>query len=246
MSRWRRHKQIWCNWPTKPIGLIEVIGGSYLSASSHISYKYLLDSLAKKGLAIHTWNYLPSLDHQAQANEVWREFRACKKILEKRIGLKIISLRLGHSLGCKLHLLAPDGGRNCNALILISFNNFTVKRSIPAIGKISEKLKLETEFSPSPKETMRLIYKQHFQTNNLIITFSNDNLDQSLILLKCLKERGNDATECVNLSGTHTTPISTGLRHNVLGQWATDKEKIKNLNILIEEICSYSKTSLSS
>ena len=240
MSRWRRHNQIWCNWPARPIGLMEVIGGSYLSASSHITYKYLLNSLNQNGLAIHTWNYLPSLDHQAQATQAWKDFRTCKKILESRIGIGLNPIRMGHSLGCKLHLLAPDGGRNSKSSIFISFNNFNINRSIPAVSKLSSKLNFEAEFNPSSKETLRLIYQQYIQINNLIINFSNDNLDQSKVLLKCLKRREKDNSRNIELVGNHLTPISAGLRQNLLGEWAVDENKIKILNSLIEVVFKYS------
>ena len=240
MGRWRRSGRIWCNWPSRPIGLIELIGGSYLSASPHISYKFLLEALREKGLAIHAWTYLPSLDHQAQANEAWKSFRLCRKKLESRVGVKLNPIRLGHSLGCKLHLLSPDGGRNSKIFISLSFNNFNANNSIPIIGRLSSKLNMETEFSPSPQETMNLIFNQYTQPNNLIINFSNDKLDQSKLLIKCLKNREQDSSENVQLEGDHLTPISSGLRQNILGEWAVDDNKIKTLNILITQIYKYS------
>tara|TARA_Y100001968_G_scaffold166962_2_gene152939 strand:- start:89 stop:829 length:741 start_codon:yes stop_codon:yes gene_type:complete len=241
MSRWRYIEQTWCNWPSRPIGLIEFIGGSYLSASPHISYKYLLEDLARKGLAIHAWAYLPSFDHQSQANTAWKDFRACRKILESRVGIKLNPLRLGHSLGSKLHLISPDRGRNSEALISISFNNFNVNRSIPIIGKLSSKLNFETGFSPSPKETLDLIYKNYLQSKNLIISFSNDQLDQSSILFNCLQKRLEDATIQIQLEGDHLTPVSSGLRQNLFGNWATDSSKLKTLQILVERIIIFSK-----
>ena len=66
-------------------------------------------------------------------------------------------IRIGHSLGCKLHLIAPDGGRKSNSFIGLSFNNFKIDKSIPFLSKAKKKLKIQAEFSPSPSETMRII-----------------------------------------------------------------------------------------
>ena len=109
MTNWRKIDQTWCSWPSKPTALIEMIGGSYLAATPNISYKTLLNSLSQKNIAIHAWSYIPSLDHQAQANEAWKDLRKCRLKLESRIGnISYEPIRLGHSLGCKLHLIAPD------------------------------------------------------------------------------------------------------------------------------------------
>ena len=246
MTRWRYINQTWCNWPAKPIGLIEMIGGSYLSASPHISYKRLLEGLSRKNLAIHAWSYVPSFDHQSQANEAWKSFRICKKKLEERISIRMNSLRLGHSLGCKLHLLSPDGGRNSNALVSLSFNNFNAAKSIPMLGKLTSRLNIHTEFSPSPQETMRLISKRYLIKNNLIIKFENDKLDQSNLLLECLRKRSDDESNHIELPGDHLTPASAGIRQNILGEWAKDSKKALTLNSLIENIYKYSCDSLSS
>ena len=129
MSYWRNVNKIWCLWPPRPKGLIEVIGGSYLSASPHLSYRKLLEEIFKGNIAIHAWSYLPGLDHQKLANEAWKELRGCKRKLEKRVGVLPPPIKLGHSLGCKLHLIAPDSGRNSKSLIALSFKKFAANKS---------------------------------------------------------------------------------------------------------------------
>ena len=81
MTQWRKINRTWCIWPSRPKELIEMIGGSYLGISPNISYKRLLEGLGKKNIAIHAWNYIPGFDHQAQANEAWKEFREWVKII---------------------------------------------------------------------------------------------------------------------------------------------------------------------
>ncbi len=219
MAQWRRIDNTWCSWPPKPTTLVEMIGGSYLSATPNLSYKTLLHYLNRKNIAVHAWSYIPSLDHQAQANEAWKDLRKCRLKLETRIGnVSLNTIRVGHSLGCKLHLIAPDGGRKSNLFIGISFNNFKIDKSIPLLSKVKKKLKIETEFSPSPSKTMQIISNNYIQPRNLLIKFSNDKLDQSKILLKLLRERDIDETKLIELNGNHLTPTNADLKEILLDQ----------------------------
>ncbi len=59
-------------------GVIQFIGGSYLAATPQLSYRRLLEALARQGLEIQAWSYVPGFDHQAQANEAWRLFRTAR------------------------------------------------------------------------------------------------------------------------------------------------------------------------
>ena len=209
MNRWQRRDQCWCLWPSTAIrGVVEFVGGSYLAASPQISYKRLLESLAADQLAIHAWSYVPAFDHQLQAREAWQQLRQCRQSLEQRLGHPLTTLRLGHSLGCKLHLLAPDGGRGCRGLAALSFNNFTADRSIPLLGTVAPALGVVTEFSPGPEETLKLIQRYYLQPNNLVVRFGDDALDQSPDLLQALQSRDQDASEFLQMSGDHLTPAS--------------------------------------
>ncbi|WP_320674425.1 DUF1350 family protein [Prochlorococcus sp. MIT 1341] len=229
MPSWKSFGQTLSLWPNRPVGLIEIIGGSYLASNPQISYRKLIETLAKKELAIHAWRYLPGLDHQAQANQAWKDLRSCRKKLESRIGVLPQSIRMGHSLGCKLHLLAPDGGRNSKALIAISFNNFGASRSIPMLNEASKRFGLSAEFSPSPKETLRLIKEYYAQSQNILISFTEDKLDETKSLKDCLKSRSFDSSKEVTLEGDHLTPASAGIRKRVFGEWANDPIKQKTI-----------------
>ena len=195
MSSWRQQGNIWQLRPSRPQALIEFIGGSYLAATPQVSYRRLLEDLQELGMAVHAWTYVPGFDHQSQAQQAWKEFREARRRLEERCGVLPPSLRLGHSLGCKLHLLAPDGGRASRALVALSFNNFAADRSIPLLGEIAPRLRVETEFSPSPEETLRLIRRHYLQPRNLIVTFGRDELDQSDDLIGALSARAGDGSE---------------------------------------------------
>ena len=236
MSRWQRQQGCWCLWPASAQGLVEFIGGSYLATNPQISYRRMLEGLAARQLAVHAWSYVPGFDHQLQAREGWQALRACRSALNKRLGKELMPVRVGHSLGCKLHLLAPDGGRNSLAFAALSFNNFTAERSIPLLGSLAPSLGVVTEFSPGPQETLRLIERYYLQTQNLVIRFGTDQLDQSQDLIEALSKRSQDRSQFVQMRGDHLTPASAGLRQGLLGSWADDPSRAKVIRELIQTI----------
>jgi hypothetical protein len=239
MSNWVRFRDCWTLLPPQPRGLVEFVGGSYLAATPQISYRRLLEGLAARSIAIHAWSYVPGFDHQLQAREAWSALRACRTRLQDRLGHQLQPLRVGHSLGCKLHLLAPDGGRNCSGLVALSFNNFTADQSIPLLGVVAPSLGVSTEFSPSPKETLRLIERQYLQPRNLVVRFNKDQIDQSLDLSTALKARQGDRSELLRLPGDHLTPASAGLRRQLLGDWAEGSDRQQQVNRLQDLITSW-------
>lgn len=241
---WRQRGELWELEPDSAIrarGLIEFIGGSYLAATPQLSYRRLLEALAHRGWRIHAWSYVPGFDHQSQANDAWRQFRQARTRGEARgrepgagercggddgagagSGGGGPLLRLGHSLGCKLHLLAPDAGRGCHGLVALAFNNFSAERSVPLLAELGQQFNFRSEFSPSPEETLSAVARSYRQPRNLLVRFSRDNLDQSRRLLGVLQARPGDASALAELPGDHLTPASAGLRQNLLGSWADD------------------------
>lgn len=220
MARWQQCGALWvleppANGEPRQERSIAFIGGSYLAAAPQLSYRRLLEALAHQGWRVLAWSYVPGFDHQAQANEAWRAFRSAGPT----------SLRLGHSLGCKLHLLAPDGGRGCNGLVAISFNNFSAERSVPLLAELGQQLNFRSEFSPSPEETLRQVASSYRQSRNLLVRFDRDGIDQSSRLLGVLQARAGDNSELQELPGDHLTPASGGLRRQVLGAWADDPRR---------------------
>ncbi len=228
---------IHCYWPSNPKYIIEFIGGSYLASKPNLTYRRFIDNLLKKNYAVHAYQYIPQFDHQELSIKAWKDFKKCKEFLYLRINNQIPCIRIGHSLGCKLHLIAPDGGRNCDSFISISFNNFQASRSIPLLKKISQNLDFKSEFSPSPERTLKIIQNTYIQNKNLLIKFNSDKLDQTNSLLSCLQKRELDNTQGIILRGNHTLIASAGLREDLLGQWADDNLKrktIKKITDLIE------------
>jgi alkyl hydroperoxide reductase subunit AhpC len=85
-AAWRQSGDLWCLDPGPragsggvgsgiAAGVVEFIGGSYLAATPQLSYRRLLESLARRGWSVLAWSYLPGFDHQQQAISSWRAFR---------------------------------------------------------------------------------------------------------------------------------------------------------------------------
>ncbi len=216
-------------------------GGSYLATSPNISYKKLLNGLREKNFAIHAWSYVPGFDHQAQANEAWKKLRECRIKLESRIGKESFSpIRIGHSLGCKLHLISPDGGRKSRRFVGLSFNNYKADQSIPILGRVKRKLNIQTEFSPSPSQTMSMVRKNYIQANNLLIRFENDRIDQSSLLLDQLKRRTNDNSKLITLDGNHLSPAGYDFKELLFEGIDENKTyKSQSMKKLIDTIFKY-------
>ena len=101
---------------------------------------------------------------------------------------------------------------------------------------MSQKLNFQTEFSPSPSETLNLVRDHYEQINNLLIKFKNDNLDQNDFLLKSLKERPADKSKIINLDGNHLTPVSMGLREKLLKANLQNSIKYEKINLIVDQI----------
>ena len=230
MTRWRQRGDIWELEPAAlERGTLEFIGGSYLAASPQLSYRRLLEALASLGWRVRAWSYVPGFDHQDQANLAWRRFRQLR-------GAEGAVLRLGHSLGCKLHLLAPDGGRGSSALVALSFNNFSAERSIPLLAELGQQFNFRSEFSPSPEQTLTQVALTYRQPRNLLVRFNRDQIDQSKRLIGVLQARPDDASVLQELPGDHLAPASAGLRQSLLGKWADDPARQQALERIARTI----------
>jgi hypothetical protein len=232
MAAWQQRGSLWQLEPpaaTAEQGSIAFIGGSYLAATPQLSDRRMLEGLAQRGWRIQAWSYVPGFDHQSQANEAWRAFRAAGAG----------PLLVGHSLGCKLHLLAPDGGRGGRGLVAISFNNFSAERSVPLLAELGQQLNFRSEFSPSPEETLRQVAGSYRQSRNLLVRFNRDGIDQSQRLLGVLQQRPGDQSNLLELAGDHLTPASGGLRRQLLGRWADDPQRARTIDQLAEQISQW-------
>uniref|UniRef100_B8HUY0 DUF1350 domain-containing protein n=1 Tax=Cyanothece sp. (strain PCC 7425 / ATCC 29141) TaxID=395961 RepID=B8HUY0_CYAP4 len=226
---WQEVKENWVLLPTRPLAIIHFLGGAFVAAAPQTTYNRLLEFLAKQGYGIIATPFINTLDHRAIATEVETKFERALASLQQQGRLKrfLPIYGLGHSMGCKLHLLMgslSDVNRAGN--IFLSFNNFSADQAIPLVQSLN--LGSTLEFTPTPRETNRLI-QQHYQVRrNLLIRFSNDEIDQTLQLQKILEERFPGLISLRQLPGSHLTPLGQDLNWQMgssfspldaVGQW---------------------------
>ncbi len=227
---WKEIRGNWVIIPRHPIGIIHFLGGAFVATAPHLTYRWLLEQLAAKGYVVIATPFVNTLDHQAIAESVLLNFERTIERLHYSGELRKLYLPIygiGHSMGCKLHLLIGSlfpVERAGN--ILISFNNYTAKDAIPLVEQLNSTLAIE--FTPTPLETNQLVEERYQIRRNFLIKFSNDNLDQSAILTKILQKRFPEMVTVQTLPGNHTTPLGQDINWqagnsftplDALGQW---------------------------
>jgi Protein of unknown function (DUF1350) len=143
----------------QPAGVIHFLGGAFVGAAPHITYRYLLDSLNAAGFIIVATPYRLDMDYLRSCDEILSKFDAVAVGLASQYGpLPVIGL--GHSCGALLQTLItslfPEAPRAIN--ILISFNNKPVSAAIPAFEELviplSEQIMGESERSVNLREAV--------------------------------------------------------------------------------------------
>ncbi|NEU73431.1 DUF1350 domain-containing protein [Hassallia byssoidea VB512170] len=238
-------KEIQGNWvliPRNPIGIIHFLGGAFVATAPHLTYRWLLEQLAEKGYVIIATPFVNTLDHIAIAKSVQLNFDRVIERLHDSSALRKRYLPiygLGHSMGCKLHLLIGSTlsvERAGN--ILISFNNYAARDAIPLVEQFNTTFAIE--FTPSPLETNKLVQERYNVRRNLLIKFSNDTLDQSAALKEILQQRFPEMVTAQTLPGSHVTPLGQDVKWqpgasftpiDALGQWFK-QEVYRDLNQL--------------
>jgi Protein of unknown function (DUF1350) len=239
---WKEIRGNWVIIPRNPIGIIHFLGGAFVATAPHLTYRWLLEQFADKGYVVIATPFINTLDHSAIAQSVLLNFERTLERLHDSGELRKLYLPtygVGHSMGCKLHLLIGSQFKVERAgNILISFNNYTAKEAIPLVEQLNSTLAIE--FTPTPKETNQLVQNSYQIRRNLIIKFSNDNLDQSAALTKILQNRFPEMVTVQTLSGNHTTPLGQDIKwqpgtsftpFDAFGQWFK-QEVYRDLNQL--------------
>jgi hypothetical protein len=228
---WMEISGNWVLIPRRPIGMIHFLGGAFVATLPHVSYRRLLEFLAQQGYVVVATPFVNTFEHTNIAETVLWQFDRTRYALEDRYiaerNLPVFGL--GHSMGCKLHLLIGslyEVERSGN--ILISFNNFPAKDSIPLMGQMGQMSQVmqqfapqfasqfagmtPPEFVPTPDETNRLVSDRYEVENNLLVKFSNDTLDQTRSLSGLLDDRFPGRTALCKLKGNHMTPVAQDLK----------------------------------
>jgi hypothetical protein len=234
-------QEVYGNWvlvPPRPLAIAHFLGGAFVAAAPQVTYRALLEFLASQGFAVVATPFVNTFDHAAIAQRVMRNSNLAFDYLENDVIRRRLPIYgVGHSMGCKLHVLIGSLYPQERAgNVLISFNNYPAKRSIPMLEQMTQLSQgasqfvsqfasqfssqipaqflpqfvapdLNVEFTPSPEATNELIATQYQVRRNLLIKFRNDDIDQTRSLHTALLERFPELTSVQILKGTHTTPL---------------------------------------
>ena len=106
---------------------------------------------------------------------------------------------------------------------------------------------LNVEFAPSPLETEKLIAEHYSVRRNLLLKFTQDELDQTVKLNGVLQHRFPDLVTLRTLTGTHLTPLSQNVKWqtgdfftpiDAIGQWF-NQGMSRNLQELRRELVTW-------
>jgi Protein of unknown function (DUF1350) len=244
---WQPVGSNWVLLPRRPVAVIHFLGGAFVGAAPQFSYGKLLEAIAAQGYAIIATPFISALDHKAIAVAVLQQFENTLEKLCIRQDLRFLPIYgLGHSMGCKLHLLIGslfDVERAGN--ILMSFNNFDADRAIPLAEWLNQSVSIQ--FTPTPAQTYRLVQDRYPIRRNLLIRFRNDDLDQTRQIGRILGDRFPSMVTIQRLRGNHLTPLGQDLRWqsqstfsplDALGQWVK-QEFYRDLAMLEQAILEW-------
>lgn len=143
--------------PPNPKGIVHFLGGAFVAAAPQVTYRLLLEYLAEQGYVIVATPFMSSFDHGEIAKAALNSFEQAIARLRhtRQLSPRYLPVYgLGHSMGCKLHLLIAslfEVERAGN--IFLAYNNFPAKRSIPLLEQVTESLS-------DPLEKMRQAARQ--------------------------------------------------------------------------------------
>lgn len=223
-------QELYGNWlliPDRPKAIIHFLGGAFVATAPQVTYRRLLERLAAEGYGVVATPFVNTFDHTAIAQTVYRNFnRALETLFETKLRRRYLPVYgVGHSLGCKLHLLIGslfEVERAGN--ILISYNNYAARDAVPLVEQVSSVFSqfsslfaesapaFSVEFTPSPTETTRLIAEKYQVRRNLLVRFTNDTIDQTAGLSDVLQARFPGMIAMQTLSGTHLTPLGPDVK----------------------------------
>lgn len=247
---WQEVHGNWILVPRRPVAIVHFLGGAFVATAPQVTYRSLLEFLAEQGYAIVATPFVNTLDHTAIAQQVMRLSNLALEYLQEEVirSRALPVYGMGHSMGCKLHLLIGSLFPQERAgNIFISFNNYPARRSIPMLEQVTQFSQFtsqmatrfasqvaaqfntqllpqfavpafELEFTPSPEATHDLIASRYQVRRNLLIKFTNDDIDQTRSLTDVMQVRFPELTSLQILKGNHLTPLGQDLR------WQTGSE----------------------
>ncbi len=249
---WQEVSGNWFLVPERPRAIVHFLGGAFVAAAPHLTYRWLLEALYAEGYAAIATPFVNTFDHAAIAKEALITFEQGYTFLcRQRPELRSLPVYgLGHSMGCKVHLLMGSlHGVERAGNIFVSFNNYPARKAIPLLEQVSQfmpdfQLETRLEFTPNPEQTLTLIDQQYKTPYNLLIKFRSDTIDQTRPLSDVLIQRFPRTTTVRIIKGTHTTPIAQDVQwqasdsfspFDALGQFVK-QEFYRDIKVLKEEV----------
>lgn len=121
---WTRNGRAWVLLPpATPWAVVHFVGGAGFGSAPQLCYDALLSGLVRRlGVAVIATPYDVGTDHWALSRAVHRDFDAALDAVRERSGLSLSAptLRLGHSLGGKLLVLASLGDESSASIGVLS------------------------------------------------------------------------------------------------------------------------------
>jgi hypothetical protein len=121
----------------RPLGVVHFLGGAFVGAAPHLTYRYLLESLVNAGYVVVATPYQLDFDYLEICDSILTKFDNVAVDLAREYGA-IPVIGIGHSCGALLQTLItslfPNAPRAAN--ILISFNNRPAKDAIPGFEEM--------------------------------------------------------------------------------------------------------------
>jgi hypothetical protein len=119
-----------------PLGVIHFLGGAFVGAAPHLTYRYILEGLVDAGYVVVATPYRLNFDYVEICDSILSKFDQVAVDLAADYGA-IPVIGVGHSCGALLQTLItslfPDAPRAAN--VLISFNNRETKDAIPGFDE---------------------------------------------------------------------------------------------------------------
>jgi hypothetical protein len=173
---WQELAGNWVLLPPKPTAVVHFLGGAFVATAPQVTYRRLLERLALQGYAIVATPFVNTFDHEQIAQTVLRNFeRALLRLEDTAFRNRYLPIYgIGHSMGCKLHLLIGSRFKvERSGNILISFNNYSAREAVPLVEQFASIVtqvapNLSVEFTPSPLETNQLVAKSYQVRRNLL------------------------------------------------------------------------------
>jgi len=241
---WKQIEENWVLTPPKPKGVIHFLGGAFFAAAPHLTYSRVLEQLANNNYAIVATPFINNtFDHRQIARDAHTSFRKARS----KLFLDYFPVfGMGHSMGCKIHLLINSLYKPTRAgNIYIAYNNYSADRSIPFFKNLASTIPEMSamEFTPTPRETEQLVIDNYQATHNLLVKFIDDDIDEISTLAKLLQSKFPKTVNLQTLQGTHLTSMGIDMKWqagsnfsaiDAIAQWV--KQEIHKNNQTLEQV----------